>query len=199
MVMRKQEKQLEQWQEDHSLKGVQIEYVTQIDYQTSDFIEKTRKNELTRRGSQELNWILKYPWAMQAPLKEMTKKQYYFSLISKRFFYLAIKILDDRKNILGFVICLIRNKMLYVPYFYCQPENGVLLQKVICMHCKELGVEVFVTYQKELMQYFKELKYPYFYEKKIYEEFMISKKFEDLKIDNDYLQDGDGDCAFWIV
>jgi hypothetical protein len=186
-----------EWQDEHkTLKNVNLEYLTQIDRQTKEFIESYRQNEFTKRGASELNWILKYPWCLKAPLDEITRAKYYFSLVSKQFFNLCIKVLDGN-TMIGCMILLIRDKTLSVPYIYYKPEKGRLMQTVICFHLALLDVETFKTYNRELIHYFKEIKFPYSHEQEISRQTHISTKFEGIKITNDFFQDGDGDCAFW--
>ena len=188
-----------EWQDQQkTLNNVKLEYLTQIDEQTKEFIELNRRNEFTKRRALELNWILKYPWCLEAPLDEIAHAKYYFSLVSKQFFNLCIKVFDEKNEMIGCMILLIYDKTLSVPYVYYKPDKGKLMQTVICGHLAVLDIDIFQTYNYELIQYFKEIKFPYSYEEEISRRTLISKKFEGIKIDNDFLQDGDGDCAFWV-
>jgi len=67
--------------ENHSSNNtnIELEYVKEIDDELNTFIQANRKNELTKRGKEELNWMLQNPWVLAAPFKDRVSKKTFFS------------------------------------------------------------------------------------------------------------------------
>ena len=186
------------WERNNNdiLKNIKIEYVNNIDRETQAFIKKNRKRELFKRGSKELNWIIKYPWVLSAPLNDKTSAGYYFSSVSNRFLFLNIKIFNANDVMIGFLILQLRDNRLIIPYCYFDEYSIDYILKVIGLHIIKLNVYTFSTFNQDLIENLSKIKFPVFYTGNISRLCITSKKYKDIDFKNYHLQDGDGDRVF---
>lgn len=185
------------WKHNNNIcKKIKYEYIREIDQETKQFIAKHRKNELARRDSLELDWIIKYPWVLSSPLRDKTSHRYHFSSVSDRFSYLSIKVFDSNDEMIGFVILKIRDNHLSIPYSYFDGKHAEQILYVIGYHMIEMDIDMFTTYNEDLIRNLSDTKFPYLYKSKTSRSSLISKKFKSEDLDNYCLQDGDGDCVF---
>ncbi len=172
------------------------EYISEIDAETNEFIEKYRKNELIARGMDELNLITKYPWVINAPADDMISKRYSFLSVAKSFYYLQIKVFNDKNDMIGFLLLRKRNSELSIPYCYLNDEYKTDVLKVLILHICMLRANMFIIKNDELTTYLKDVKIPHIYLKKNKRYAYITTKFKDIDFSKYHLQDGDGDAAF---
>lgn len=103
-------------EKNDSLKDFQIKYKTQLNEE-----ESTRlfANTLTMRSKKELDWILDFPWVLNADDGSMEQaNKYIFSSVAnpfKQYFCLIYK----NENPIGIAMITIKNRQMKVPYLYC--------------------------------------------------------------------------------
>lgn len=185
------------WEKRHVIsKSVQSEVILQTDAQTSNYIRLKNQKELIQRGTEELEWILNYPWVVEKTKQnESLIQKYYFSSVTKSFNFYRLKISDDKKQI-GYFIIKERDCHFEIPYAYF--DDNYLKDVSIClikyMHNKK--IKTLNVVNDKLRKGFKEIKFPYiFSNKKIYELFASNELLGIMGTDFE-LQDGDGDGAF---
>ncbi len=81
------------------------------------FISQHNSDSLLKRNTEELNWILKYPWVVQSEKDEPWDKKYHFTSTSKQF-YKKLKLIRENQQIKGFLMYSARNGTLKVHYLF---------------------------------------------------------------------------------
>ena len=173
---------------------LKIEKVKEIDPELAFFIKRKNGNELTKREAKELNWILKYPWILESSKKDKLCKKYFFTSVQNRFEYFPYKIYNENNTLEGFIILELRNNQLKVPYAYYNLEAAKSVLQIIVKEMIELRVNILTLFDKELIAHLDE--HPFLITKDTYRSYLISKKFNTLKISDYKIHAGDGDCAF---
>ena len=177
-------------------KNIKFEYINEIDEETKQFMAKYNKDELTRRSSVELNWIIKYPWILSSPLKDKISSGYYFSSESERYLYMNVKVFSSNDEMIGFIMFKLRDHHLEVPYLYYCSKHIKQILYVIGYHMIEMDVSIFMTHNEDLIRNFADIKFPYLYKRKTPSPSFISRRFKGINFENYHLQDGDGDRVF---
>lgn len=178
-----------------------IEYLSYLDDEASAYIDSWQRTELLCRNAEELNWITRYPWVLNACMEDKNAKRYYFTSIAKRFNLLNIKLLDENEQIIAFIMLSIRNNTLKVPYCYVDEKNADKVLEVIYMHMHKMKLSTFTTYHPLLTKYLYKTNTPFIYKKEIRRTYLTTHSLKD-ELENFntqsklYFQDGDGDCAF---
>jgi len=176
------------------IKTVEIETV---DKEAETFINLYNKNEVIRRGKNELNWILKYPWLTEIKNEENTnaQKKYYFSLIKKQFKNKLIKIYYKEK-IIGVVLLTQIDGEVKIPYIYFSSENIDLIVSFLMQFLINNNSKIFFTANKEIVKFISNKKLFFIHKKMIIKDFVISKNIEKYIDKNMTLQDGESDFVF---
>ena len=174
-----------------------VEYINEIDSETSTFISLKQKEELTRRNSDELNWIIKYPWILNAPDEDAFSRKYHFSSLDKSFENISLKVFDNNNQIIGFLMLVFRNNNLKIPYCYFEEKNSVEVLNVLFYHILKKKVNMVTVYNPSIVNYFKTRRTPFFHLRKMKRGYIITKTiFGSWGTSKIQTQDGDGDCAF---
>lgn len=192
---------IQYWDKKANLpKDYKIEYLSQLDMPSSDFISRHNTKELFRREAKELNWISLYPWCSQEPECQLQTLQndYYFDLKFSRFFNTFVKVIDSTGSIKCLAMLLLCNQRLSAPYIYHTTDSLEILCTVIGKHIVHLGVESFRTYNQQLIDGLKSVGPPATTLKQLERHTLFSPDLHSLPHPDIPLQDGDGDCAFWI-
>jgi hypothetical protein len=172
------------------------EYISEIDKETHEFIKKFRKNELLARDIDELNLITRYPWVIHAPAEDKISKRYNFLSLAKSFYYLQIKIFNDKNDMIGYLLLRKRNSELTIPYCYYNDEYKTEILKVLILHICMLKVDMFITKNDELTPYLQNVKIPHIFLKKNKRYAYITTKYKNIDFSKYHFQDGDSDSAF---
>ena len=175
---------------------VQVEYIAELDSETEQFIEINRGDELTRRGAPELNWLIRSPWILPAPVDDKNAQKYHFSSTSERFQFFSIKVFSENQRMVGFLIIRLRDKNLTVPYAYWSDGQIDSVVQVIAMHFCSLKVSSLRLYNSELIKAFQKSGLPLEQKAARRRDPLITNKFSNLCEGSVILQDGDGDSAF---
>jgi hypothetical protein len=171
-----------------------IEYVKQIDAEIEQFIRQRQERQLTRRGADELNWIVNNPWLRTAPGPDADGRRYHFSSIANPFGFHALKVRDAQGQLTAFLILARRGNALKVPYCY-HTGNLAQVAEVIFAHLHQWRIATFTTFQPELVQYLSTHATPALLKRSVFRKYMVANAIEGLP-EKFELQDGDADCSF---
>ena len=174
-----------------------FEYLFQLDKESKEFIKKNKKNEYFNRTPEFLNWILKYPWVLNAPLKDINQEKYYFSSVCSSMDFYCLKIRDNQMNIIGVLIIKQLDEVLSIPYLYYKNEHLRSIVLVILKHAIELKTKSIYVGNKDIIYLLDKINFPFFRVRKDKSRlYLVPKTFNTKEIEKYYFQDGDGDLAF---
>ena len=173
-----------------------FEYISEIDAEVEEFIRANRRNGLSTRGAKELNWILKYPWILTAPVEDKNAPKYFFASISNRFFYLNIKVYDKNGKMVGFLMLRVRNNILGIPYLYFDESALPSIMHLLGYLIYALRIDILTTYNKDILHNLEMINLPCIYRKNRIKRYHLSNKFKDSNFKDCFIQDGDGDNVF---
>lgn len=182
-------------------KNYTIEYLSYLDEETTEYINSWQRRELLCRDADELNWITRYPWVLNACTEDKNTKRYYFTSIAKRFNLLNIKLLDENENIIAFIMLSVRNNNLKIPYCFVEEKDVSKVLEVIYLHMHKMKLNMFTTYHPLLTKYINKSSTPFIYKRDIRRTYLathsLKSEIENFNTNSKlYFQDGDGDCAF---
>ena len=173
-----------------------IEYLSEVDEEAGAFIEAHRKKELTARGPETLNWIIKYPWVIPGVKQATSEQRFFFSSLCHRFTFFVVKIFDrSSKEMIGFLMMRLRDGELTVPYSYVMPGRTQEALYVILQHVVDFNVHDLYLSDPDLMSAYEDSQFPHIRDESMTRRSHISKSLEHLNLDDYILQDGDGDQA----
>lgn len=179
----------------NQLQHIQLEYINHIDTEVDEFIKSKQQKQLFKRDEKELNWMIKNPWILSAPSKDINSQKYHFSSLDKSFEFVSIKILNQYNELIAFLIFGKRNENLKL--HYCYYDNLEAVIKVINYHLVKWRIKTFTTFNKSIALELKNSKTPSLYKKEVKRKYIISSAFDiDLLEENFEIQDGDADCSF---
>jgi len=174
-----------------------FEYISSIDEETDDFIQRHHQQDLTRKGKAELSWMMNYPWMLSAPLKDSASRRYYFSSRSDRFLFLGVKVFEQNSGMIGFFILKVRDDRMSVVFSYFDKRHAASITAAVVYHTLAMDVSTLSLYDEQLVAGFSELRCPYWSVKAVSRGFFVSKAFADIPLGDYRLQGGDGDLAFY--
>ena len=186
------------WQRNNAaLPGLTFEYISTIDEETERFIQKHNRQDLTRKTAADLNWIMKYPWILPAPLKDSTGSRYFFSSRADRFFYLGIKVFDRDKKMAGFLLARVRDDQMSIVFTYYSQRLARSMAAAAVFHALKMDVGVLSFYDEQMVAGFTELDCPCRSTKRVSRGFSLSRTLADIPPAEYRLHGGDGDLAFY--
>ena len=186
------------WQRNNAaLPRLTFEYISTIDEETDRFIQKHNRKDLTRKTAADLNWIMKYPWILPAPLKDSTGSRYFFSSRADRFFYLGVKVFDQEKKLAGFFLARVRDDRMSIVFAYYDHRHARSIAAAAFYHALKMDVGVLSFYDEQLVAGFTELDCPCRSIKRVSRGFSLSKTLADMPPPEYRLHGGDGDLAFY--
>jgi hypothetical protein len=174
-----------------------IEYVNQIDASTAAWIKSCQAQELCRRGPDDFDWILRYPWVLSAPLNGTENQRYFFSATVRAFTFIAYKVLDRATaRVVGFVLLNYNSGHLQVPYCYLNPSDADLVFRSIALHAIELKADRLTLFQPELIEAQRKIKLPSLQIRSVTRKWALGNPLVELLPASYRFQPGDGDCVF---
>ncbi|MCB0665634.1 MAG: hypothetical protein KDC80_07425, partial [Saprospiraceae bacterium] len=177
-------------------KNTHWKQVFEVDDKIDHFIRQNQSGQIFKRGKNELNWILKFPWIRSAKPDSQSRK-YYFSSVARIFEFKALMLEDQEGKIKGFVVLSRRDYSLKVPY--CYFEKDTLDEVISCLtwHIFEWKIKTATIFHPALVEHFQRKQFPAFFTRSFRRHYIISRVFDAFDIENRYkIQDGDADCAF---
>lgn len=178
--------------------GYSFEYLAELDDEAWTFIQAQQNGELIHRNREELNWLLRNPWLLQAPLQDRNAKRYHFSSVASTFYFLAIKLYNPKLEVVAVIIMSYRAGAVKLPYVYVQTGMEEILWQLIDQHLLAMRAETLTVFQPLLVSILPLRKHPFFRLRAFQRHYIISKVMQEtLKATNTIiLQDGDADAAF---
>lgn len=178
-------------------KNISVDYLSEIDSETSDFIKKHQENDIFKKNAEFFNWIKRFPWILPAPLHKFSKKESYeFSMFSEeKFDYSFLKIRQNKK-VIGFIVIQQRDYNGKILFSYFDKENQKVISDIILLHLLNTEIRDFICYDKLICDYLRTKKFFFIYKNKKVKHSIISKSFDLSEIKGLRFQYGDGDCAF---
>ncbi|MCH2044312.1 MAG: GNAT family N-acetyltransferase [Saprospiraceae bacterium] len=176
---------------------VELNYIAEPDEEVIQLINACQKNGLMNRQSQDLTWMLRYPWVLSSKVKDENAKRYYFSSVDKRFQFLPTKVYQNKK-LVGFLIFAIRGNNLKIPYAYFQEEHVSTVLQAIYQQMLTEKLDMLTCFHPLLLKHIKTSKHPFFKVRDFQRHYIISKRFAEPleQTPNFSIQDGDADAAF---
>ena len=169
-----------------------FEYVEEISPASEELIKNCNKKYLNQRGKTELEWISKYPWVLEEKENEDSKR-YYFSSVSKRFFYQNVEFRDDTGKVVAFLMLSIRDNHLTVPYAFYNIGIEKELVKFLFNTMLDYQLNMLTVFHSGLSDEISRSRSPFIFKKKVIRPYFLPKT---LDISELAFQDGDGDCVF---
>jgi hypothetical protein len=186
------------WERRNTLcRHLTFEYISSIDEETARFIQAHHRQDLTRKGKADLDWMMAYPWILSAPSKDSASRRYFFSSLSDRFSYLAVKVLERRNGMAGFFILNVRNDRMSVVYSYFGSQQAASIAAAVVHHALAMDVGTLSIFDDRLVERFSELDCPRWSTQTVSRGFFLSKAFADIPLSDHRLHGGDGDFAFY--
>ena len=186
------------WQQRNKIcRRLTFEYISSIDEETGQFIQRHHQHDLTRKGTADLSWMMFYPWILSAPFKDPANSRYFFSSISKRFSYLGVKVYEQNKGMVGFFILKVRDDRISVVYSYFENQHASAVTTAVVYHALAMDISTLSLYDEQLVANFLELRCPCWSAKSISRGFFLSKALADIALTDYRLHGGDGDLAFY--
>ncbi len=178
------------------MNDLHVEYVNHLDKEIENFISDKQEHQLFKRGLNELNWIIKNPWVLSAPAKDVIGNKYAFSSSDKSFNFYALKVRGASNQLVAFLIFSKRNQTLKMPYCY-HNNNLETVINVINFHLHKWKIKTFTTFYTEIADYFSKNKTPALFKRELKRHYIISTVFgNSIQPEEFEIQDGDGDCSF---
>ena len=180
------------------MNGINYEYVNDIDDEILELIEKQSHNHLTPKNRIMFEWLMRYPWILQAPFRDSNSDKYAFSSVRKDFNQYFLKIYNSHHRLVSFVVLTQRDSQLKTPYVYVNEENAHTILKVILAHAMRLGIKTVTTFQPVVTARIRQTWNPFILSRKMNFRILISKHLKDNlgNTDEYFFMEGDGDATF---
>jgi hypothetical protein len=186
------------WERRHpAFQRLGFEHISTIDEQSRRFIEQHHRQDLTRKGRAELDWIMTWPWVLSAPQKDSAGRRYYFSSSCRRFGTLGVKVLDPSGRMAGFVLLGVRNERLSVRFAYYDRTDAPAVAAAIVHHALAVDARRLRLYDEHLIGPVARLRPPGWSTRPVSEGFYLSPTLARVAAAGGRLQGGDGDLAFY--
>lgn len=174
----------------HYPKEITIEYLGAVDSKIEQFIFALPEQDLFKRGKEELNWILRYPWltSSESPPSQM----YPFSLQTEGFENYLVK-LSNASEIIAFLFFTNREEAFKLPYAYFKKEHVKEVSLFVTAFLYRHGAREFTTFHPLLTHSLRPL-FPLTLKHTLGYQYVWGKELGDLPLV--LFQDGDGDAVF---
>jgi hypothetical protein len=160
-----------------------------------EFIIRYNTLEMFRRGPEELQWTLRYPWIQTDDETRNDAFRYEFSSWSQTFTQRVLCIRQKSSDeISGLIFYTIRDGHLRLPYVYAGEDKNVLAEGISYI-INQNNIRMRTCFHPEIVSRIR----PGFYllRKRQKRSYLFSRSLclQTLPV-ADRIQDGDGDCAF---
>lgn len=175
-----------------------FEYLSEIDEEAWAFVQRQKGKELMNRNQADLQWVVRNQWLISSGLQDYNAQRYHFSTTDAFFTFLNVKVYDENKSVIGFLILSIRNKNMKIPYFYCEKGKEAEVLKVIYKHLIDLNLDMLTVFHPALVDCIQQQSSPFFLKRPFQRHYIIGKVLEKelLAMGDFVIQDGDADAAF---
>lgn len=176
-------------------KGIEVEYYSRPDEEILEILSQSTHDTLTRRGIQELNWIIRYPWLTSGVLPDRAAAKFFFASVIPKFNQYLVKVYKD-SDLVGVLLMQHSNTRFTVPYFWYEKGMEKVIAKTILLHASKCGASFINLYNDELVNAMRKLKIFYYYSVMRNRQYLAADTLADLLPPNFKLTDGDGESAF---
>ncbi len=186
------------WHLKYYSKNISFEYVNRIDDETMAFIREKSTKHLSPKNRESLQWLIHYPWILDAPFIDLNGKRYAFSSCIAGFNQHYIKLYDSSSRLIAFIILTYREAHLKTPYIFCDEADIKPVLRLVYAHALKLCVRTVSTYHPFLSETVLSSANPFILTRKMNYRILISKELKNSLGNTDKLifQEGDGDAAF---
>ena len=174
-------------------KDIRIGFVDDIAVEAEQFISASYGSDFIRRGKEELEWILKYPWILPGKPGDHDSNRYYFSSVAEQFFLQPLLMYDNSGRMIAFLVLSMRNGHITIPFFRGEKETHKHIVKFLLNYMRDVNANSITLFHPELSEVLKKTRTPLVFKKKILRPYLCPK---DLDISGMQFQDGDGDAVF---
>lgn len=174
---------------------LRLKEISETDNEAQNFIEKHSSGNLVMRSKLEIDWILKYPWVLEAKSKSKKNRKYFFSSTTKKF-RLGLYKLYENDVLTAVLLIKQRENHLTLPYFWFGVENAEKIVKALYYYSYRLGVAKITLFGENLELSMKSAKTSKLFVKQRVRKSYITKKFSGYDFSEISLQPGDGDNVF---
>jgi GNAT superfamily N-acetyltransferase len=174
--------------------GVSWNFTDVIDAETEQLILKHNTGELTRRGPDELRWILGDPWILEGDPHDEESSRYFFTSRRKRFFMRGLSIKDESNAQTAFAVIQVRDSALAVPYLYCGTGSRTPMAEALFRIMLKLRLDSVTTFDPSLAAAISSMRAPFIHLRKTSRPWLLPRSIP--LAGEPVLQDGDGDSAF---
>jgi len=171
-----------------------VTYLKGVDDECEQFINKCNCNELFKRSSAEINWILTYPWVKESTYNN--KERYFFTDTSISFKNYLVKIKSETNELIGVLFLNENNGLVKIPYSYFNQIHKELVIAFIYQFLIDHKASSFVTFNSKIVNELSRKRKLFFHKKRISKEFVTSKNLKEQLNWDFELQDGEGDFVF---
>lgn len=142
------------WKKELSSIPYVLEYIDFVDAETYAFILNHSENNLFRRTSEMLNWILQYPFIQQCLIKERVKGKESFRDVSYKYRLSGIKVLYENR-LIGFFILRESDSGMDIKYLYYENQFEKIVFYSILEHILNSKPKEFATRDRMLFSFIK--------------------------------------------
>lgn len=176
-------------------KEIELEYFSRPDEEIIQKFTLETEKTLTKRGANEFNWIIRYPWLINGLLPDRAAQKFFFASVIPASAYYLVKVFKD-DELIGVLLMQHSNTRFTVPYYWF--ENGAedVMAKVILLHASKAKASFINIYNKKIVDAMLNLKHYYYYSMARTRQYLVADSMLDIIGENFDLMDGDGDCAF---
>jgi len=177
-------------------KGITATRLRDIDPETAAFIESHNKRNLTRRGRNELEWAIRFPWVLDGRAGDEAAGRYHFPSSADRFAFIPYRVIGAGGSTVAFFLASIHNDRMSLPFFVCEEAHRKAAIRAVLQAFADLNAAELFVYDAGLNQEIARTGFPFWlrlrYEKPIY----VTRGLGGIPFDLYTFQDGDSDRIF---
>ncbi len=172
-------------------------YMEGMDAAAADFVAARLSSGFIQSGPEVLDWWLRHPWVVQAPVADETAARYHFTAIARQFSTQALQLLDDQGAICGVLVLTLRDGHLRVPFAFFDDAQVALMAQVIFAYALRSGADMLTLHCPRLTAHCQSSRTPFFALHRQARTFFVGKPLaEELGKTGLEMQDGEGDLGF---
>jgi len=175
---------------------LRLEFVHRVDEEVGAFIREHRGADLFRRGREELNWMLEFPWILQTPRPDDFAYRYAFSAQARQFVQGGVKVYAPDGRLLAFLIFPLRDGHLKLPYAFWADGGPDAAVRVIRWMMVAWKADFFTTFQEGLVRRMRSRTWPALHSRPQQRAYLIGRAFAERLPATFRVQEGDGDTGF---
>ena len=160
-----------------------------LDKEAYEFMVSHSEKDVFLRSRETINWMIRYPFVNEAPLKHRIKKRSAFPASKRWQRYYVVKVFHQIKIIGVYILCDSESK-LSLSYFYCEPEYHETVLLSVAEHILKLGNQRFSTTNADVADFIKKNR---MYDISAQSDVSFCYPIEYEGIVNLQIQNGDGD------